>query len=506
MKRQTITPASLTSPSTDSLRKGLQQYYTPQPWATALAAALPDLRKSILDLHCGDGSFLRGVANPATREIFSLDLDPAAHSGKPKQWEALGIEPPRAIHFTGDVLDLHPLLVETETRFDLILANPPFSLRWPIRLLHKTLVQGLGGKFIDSTHTTLRMLPTLLSEHGEAMMIANADTITRLREQHPEDFSHVWLHVEMPSFFPGVSTRIAVLYLSGQIIPPVHQLRESWDTKPTFAQAATTLGALRKCFPTICITQPWEATTATRPFTACGDEMLRRNDPTNSRANVTLAEDGRLRTFVSRFQEMTSAIDGRLIAFLQSLNRKHPLELTLQRGTRLALREVIDCKIWTITPEADAAIREAVDSFDKDRAPLSPVSDIQRIGWIDDAEELLCTKDLSNFKAGKRYKLSTETIEWKKEEKRPRYHAGKRDQETILVRGHDLRITLHHPTQNPVHFIFNPTRAGTLHTTHSLETLAQHFHIPEAPDITTLHPEAYAKNLALIDELEAITP
>lgn len=506
MKRQKITPASLTSPASLSLHKGLQQYFTPEPWGRALTAALPSLRRSLLDLHCGNGSLLRATATPDTREVMALDLDPAAHPGKPKQWTALGCDP-LVSHFTGDVVDFFPLLRDTETHFDLILANPPFSLNWPLKLL-PTLAQGLDGKrTIDSTHATLRMIPPLLTEAGEAMLIANHSTLLRLYEKYPQDFDSAWLWADLPSFFPGVSnnTRIAALYLAASHTGG-HEQR-SFITPITPDQLATSLDdARRNLFTGRSVSQPWEAHAASRHFDACGQEMLRRRDPSSSNANVTLAADGSIRTFVSLYQEKSTTIPHRLASFLHSLNRKHPLELTLQRGTRMALQEVLDSGLWTITPQALDAIRSALASFNKDRAPLSPVSAIQRIGWIDDAEELLCIESLDHFHAGQSYKLSTETIDWKKEEHRPRYHAGKRDTETILTRGTDLRLTLHHPTLNPVHFIFNPERAGTLHTTYSLEDLARHFQLPEAPDITRIHPDAYQNNLLMLAELEAVTP
>jgi len=507
MKKQSITPASLTSPATLSLTKGLQQYFTPEPWARALASALPSQRRSLLDLHCGDGSLLRGVATPETREVMALDLDPAAHPGKPKQWAALGCDP-LVSHFTGDVLDLHALLFETQTLFDLIIANPPFSLNWPVKLLHPTLAQGLKSQTIDSTHATLRMLPTLLHDDGEAMLIANQSTLKRLHRQFPKDFDRAWLWIDVPNFFPGVSndTSIGVLYLSGNHHEGP-ELRYTQRGTTTPAQLASTLDAARReIFTARCITQPWEAVPSSRLFDACGEEMIRRRDPAHSRANVTLDVDGRIRTHVTLYQERCASIDSRLISFLHSLNRKHPLELTLQRGTRLALQEVVDAGIWSISPDARQALDDAIASFNQDRAPLSPASSVQRIGWIDDAEELLCIRDLHHFRAGEKYKLSTETFEWKKEEQRPRYHAGKRDTETILVRGTDLRLTLHHPTLSPAHFIFNPERAGTLHTTYSLEDLAHHFAIPETPDITAIHPEQYQKHLSMLDELESITP
>jgi hypothetical protein len=507
MKRQNITPATLTSPASNSHLKGLQQYFTPEPWARALAAALPSSRRSILDLHCGSGSLLRGSANLSTREIMALDLDPAAHPGKPKLWEPVTGTPPLISHFIGDVLDLFPLLLETQTRFDLITLNPPFSLNWPLNLLHQTLAQGFTGKSIDSTHATLRMLPHLLTQNGEAILIANHSTLERLAADYPADFSSAWLWIELPSFFPGVSpdTRIGALYLSGTHNEGPARIAPLPSLTP--GALAITLDALRrKHFTAPCVTYPWDSTNSFRAFAACGDEMERRRDPHASRANITLDSDGRIRTWISPFQEKSTTIEPRLANFLQSLNRKHPLELSLQRGTRLALKEMLDSAQWTIDPRADNALREALASFDRDRAPLSPVSDVQRIGWIDDAEELLCIRDLDHFRAGQKYKISTETVEWKKQEQRPRYHAGKRAVENILVRGTDLRITLHHPTLNPVHFIFNPDRAGTLHTTHSLEDLAAHFALPEVPDITRIHPEKYAANLALLHDLETLTP
>lgn len=512
MKKQSITAASIPSAATNSHLKGLQQYFTPSDYAAALAAAWPSERRSIADLHCGNGSLLRGLANSTTREVIGCDIDPASTLGGPKTWQAAqpSIAMPLTHHAHGDVLDLFPLLLETGTRFDLLSLNPPFSLTWPLKLLPEPLRKGLTGKTIDSTHATLRMIPHLLTELGEAMLIGNASTLQRLKDQFPEDFAHVWLHLEIPSFFPGVDKNLmlGVLYLCGQERPPIQRFWDSWSHHLPPDTIAAMLDALRrKCFTADCITQPWQATTAiARAFTACTDEMERRRDPSASQANVTIDTEGRVRTWISVYQEKSSAIPAALVSYLRTINRKHPLELTLQRGARMALQQAIDSGYWTIDPRADDVIRQSLADFDRDRAPLTPVSNVQRIGWIDDAEELLCTRDFAHFQAGQKYPLSTKTIDWKKNELRPRYHAGKRDTEQILVRGTELQITLHHESFSPVHFIFNPDKASNLHATHNLEDLAAHFALPEVQDITHLKPEQFATNLALLDELESLTP
>lgn len=510
MKKQSITHASLTSAASNSSQKGLQQYFTPEAWAEALSAALPQHRRTIADLHCGDGSLLRGLANATTREVLGNDIDPTASLGGKTAWDATlpGTKAPLRTLAHGDVLDLFPLLLDTDTRFDLLALNPPFSLNWPTSLLPEPLRKG-AGKTIDSTLATLRMVPHLLNSKGEGMVIANQSTLKRLFKDHPEDFRGSWLWISIPSFFPGVDPklRIGVVYFSGN--EPAKEFVTSEDLHPkALSDLATALDILRRQhFTGTCIEQPYEAdATTSKLFTACCDEMERRRDPTRSAANVSLGTDGRIRTYVSAYQEKSVAVPQHLREFLRSINRKHPLELTLQRGARLALEEAVSSGIWTVEPAAEQAISDAIADYDRDRAPLTPISDLQRIGWIDDAETLLCTADLEHFRAGETYALSTETIEWKKEEQRPRYHAGKLDKEAVLVRGTDLRLTLHCPDRKPVYFIFNPDKAGTLHTAYPLEILAAHFQLPEVKDITSLHPEAYQTNLQLLQELEAMTP
>ena len=40
----------------------------------------------------------------------------------------------------------------------------------------------------------------------------------------------------------------------------------------------------------------------------------------------------------------------------------------------------------------------------------------------------------------------------------------------------------------------------------TLQELAEHFNIPEVPDVTTMNPEGYKKNLELLEQIEALCP
>ena len=506
MKKQKITDAAVTSSATNSLQKGLQQYYTPFEWAKALGAALPYQRRTIADLHCGKGTLAAALATPTTRDLLGLDIDPQASLREPTH-HIPNLKPSR-IFAQGDILDLLPLLHETETTFDLLALNPPFSLTWPTALLPGPLRKGLGAH-IDSTHATLRMIPDLLSPSGEALVIANQSTLSRLRASYPDDFSHVWLWLDLPSFFPGVSKdlRVGVLYFAKDRTDDDPHIRRSIDPATDPDSLATLLHDIRAShFRAICIENPWDANAATaKLFDACTAEMTRRRDPCASNANVTLATNGTLRTWVTSFQEASSSIDPQARGFLKNLNRQHPMALTIQRGTRQALSHVLSSGTWSISPDAAAAIQDALETFERDRAPLYPVSDIQRVGWLDESEELLCTADFPPFVAGQSYPLSSETVDWKKLQIRPRYRAGLREEEEVSVKGSDLRITLHHPA-GKVAFMYCPAVQPDPDTPcHSLEDLAAHFALPEVTDIASLRPQEYQAKVALLEELESLT-
>ena len=513
MKKQRITPASLTSPATNSHIKGLQQYCTPEVWAQALGAALPEQRRTIFDPFCGTGSLVRGLANDTTRDALGLDIDPTATLGGDKAWQGFPGAKARRECAHGDFLDLLPLLEETGTKFDLVALNPPFSLEWPTKLLPAWMGPPVSDT-VTSTLATLRIAPRLLTERGEAVMIANASTIQSLRDRYPlyaQHFEQVWLAVELPSFFPGTdpALRIAVLYMGGKKTVPECRQRIAFGEITPEALAEKLDKIRRQWFSAPCVDEPWHACRdSARAFVHCAEEMERRRNPGATPANVVLDQNGRIRTWVSAYQERSFAVPKHLADFLRKINRTHPLELTIQNATRAALREAVNSGVWTIDPPAEAAIREALASFDRERAPLAALPAIQRLGWIDDTEELLCIADFHEFKAGKSYPLTSETIEWKKEVLRPRYHAGKRDKERILTRGTDLRITLHNGCLDKHTFTYNPENlhGPSRNRDHTLAELAAHFLIPEVPDITSLHPERYAANLALIDELEASTP
>jgi len=509
MKKQRTTAADLgaAAAASNAHLKGFQQYHTPVEWATALAAGLPYRRYSVADLFAGTGNLLKGIANETTRDLYSLELDPDA---KPLRQAGM------SNHFVrGDFNDWLPLATEVSLKLDLVVANPPFSLTWPMsEALRKADDKGLT---IDSTLAAIRATNLLLADHiGEGLLIGNFASLQRLRTQFPHDFRHVWLSLRMPSFFPGVKIEVGVLYFAKWFdrtkLTPENRVHPEWIHIQ--GAAGRDPGMVADCITHYChpdyrwqeIQEFFQRTVdAPKLWDAVGEETRRRRE-TIASGNHNLEVDpdsGLLRTWITMFQEASAQVPAGLAKALVQLNRCHPLELVLQKDTREAMRKAIECGLWTVSPDADAAIREAIDSYHHGRSPVQPISPVQAIAWLDDQDAITCKKNFGPFLAGHIYALTSETVRYKKPESRWRIRAGQREREVVEVRGYDLCLSIKPEAGEATKFYYNPKRTDP--AAHSLQDLVDHFEVPHVADLAELQPEAYQAHLNRLTDFEALT-
>ncbi|CAB4158807.1 hypothetical protein UFOVP736_55 [uncultured Caudovirales phage] len=490
---QKRTIAGLASQATNSHLKGLQSYYTPHEWANALGALLPLKRPSIADLQCGNGSFLKGIQTPDTQLIYATEIDGHAPALATSHFPFS----PHVFHSHIDFLDLLPCLFESRTRFDLLLCNPPFSLSWPIELLPLPLRNGENGAFMDSTRACLRAIPHLLSPDGECLFIANASTIARIVEKDPSALQHAWFHLTLPSFFPGADFTASILYFAKRYTGPLPAAMHLTPHSPD--DLRVTLQSWHHLRPTGGLFGNYRDPAR---FQAALAEAQARINPHQRTENVILARDGKLRTRVTSFQRYLDTISPAQFKALQSLNNANPYELTVQRATRQALAEMLADGHWTISPDAAAAIRAAMDEYHHTRTPLTPVSQLQRLGWLDENDHLLCTQDFLFFRAGTRYEVTSEVAKYDYSHYKPRYKDGKKSEEQLLTRGNDLIFTIHCDEERKAQFTYKHKHiAGT----YPMEDIEKHFAIPDVPHIANVQSEAFAAHLKRLVHLEHIT-
>jgi hypothetical protein len=548
-------PAAITQEviesASNAAEKGLSQFFTPLEFGAALAGVLPEHRLTITDLNCGNGQLLQASANETTRYLLGADID-ASHA-----WRAPnGL---RASRIQSDLTKLYPLLTEVDWTTDLFVLNPPWRLFW-----HRDRLSGLEDSAlvavrqafagreasaprtgIDSTIATLLIALDRCTPHGEGMLIANNATLERLLfapgAPHAAVAQHIWLHLVIPGNpMTGIEDckwqkleddaanqfHTGVIYFARQHRSGPHRLEFPDGFTPPLpelrlhrlgGEVRSEYGCDQEAYPRWQIVRDQVAELhGAKPKTPW---------------NLWLAA-GRIHTALSSFESHSRKVDKAAAERLFKLTGQTPMQLVLQRSDREELLHVAERMGWRVQPELLAAVRQAITDYHAGRAPLYPLSDIQRLGYCDEQDWLQCRKSLGPFTPGQRYRLRTQTLEVEREVTRPNATTG--EPETCTYSGHELGIFLHSAPFDPAaepdadappgtrEYSFMDAKLQSDKKTtipearshaddallpenkidFTLQQLVEHFDIPEVPDVATVNPAGYQANLKLLDQLE----
>jgi hypothetical protein len=229
------------------------------------------------------------------------------------------------------------------------------------------------------------------------------------------------------------------------------------------------------------------------------------------------------------------------------------------RAQRDELLHTVHHPAWKVCPNLIAAVQEAVTEYHAARAPLYPLPPIQRLGYLDEQDTIECKLDLMGvpasaatqtdrgsrmedrseghvsapplaviFRAGERYSVRTQTVTVTRTSRKPNPFTG--EPEDLEHTGQELAIYIRDGIDNPdakettlKEYCFMDAKIqADPHTAvrtgkstrdagdrvpidFTLQQLADHFVIPEVPDVATNNPEGYKQNLERLAELEALT-
>jgi len=127
---------------------------------------------------------------------------------------------------------------------------------------------------------------------------------------------------------------------------------------------------------------------------AVGEEWERVTRKDKPQWNLTLGPDGVIKTDLSLYDVASCRVTKQEADSLFALGGQHPMQLVMQRQQRAYLERAAFGKTWRVDPKLQEAVRSAVAEYHKVRAPLYPLSSIQRLGYIDECDYLECSKDL----------------------------------------------------------------------------------------------------------------
>lgn len=172
-----------------------------------------------------------------------------------------------------------------------------------------------------------------------------------------------------------------------------------------------------------------------------------------------------------------------------SLHGMTPAEAVQSKETRRLLRSIPpercseNLRSATATALLDYAVRTA---------PLLPLPDAQRLGWLDEHSHLLCRLSLDGaFTPGSSYPIDYSEITARRTISKTTIQGTKAE---VAITGSDLLVTIR-DDQGRDHSFYNGGNSGAADPfAHSLEILIEHFHIPPVPDITQILPTRFRKN------------
>lgn len=536
MLRSAARPAvadDLFAAAANAAKKGQAQYLTPAHFGRRVTALLPEHRPTLCDLTCGQGDLLAAAANHSTRAVLGLDLDAEAL--------AVAAQLPRTaaggvIH--GELTAALAPLVKVGWQADLFVLNPPWDHHWfraPLApLLDSDLpavAQAIAAhdgrtprECVDSTIATLALALDRSSRRGEGVLLANEATLQRLLLRpgapHAPLLEHCWGHAVFHDFLPsglgvGVlwfarSHRSGPAELPAELFTRVDAARTRADLAPLRAEARRHHRGLT--LPTH--DETWRDHLGL--WQAVGEELAARRAEAAGQArgwHLYLEPGGVIGTRLSRYEQHGGVADLARLKRLRSLQGRTPLQLVIQKAERDLLLGVVEQDGWRVEPALAEAVRQAVAGYHRQRAPLAPLNDIQRLGYLDEESHLHCRRDLAlpgrgaAFAAGQRYPLASRTVEVRR--RVTRFNGLTGEDEELELTGQQLALTVTGPG-GPVCFM-DATLREPGHTLPdgvtvdaTLHELVRHFTIPEVPDIATLQPAAYERHRATLRQLETL--
>lgn len=560
MNKSTIIPSlfdQMLSSAPNAARKGQAQYFTPASWAGRLALGLPRHRRTIVDLTCGAGHLLRAARQTTTFHTLGCDIDPSQLTSAQLAADLTLFAPLlEDVKFRADLFVLNPPwdLHWHRDRLAFLADTRSPSVAAAFAAHDGRTPRGT----IDSSVATLCIALALCSPYGEGYLIMNQSTARRLILEdgapHVDLRDHVWGVLDLPENtaapVPSTVLYFARDHLSGpQLTRKVYA--DAADQPPdssliTFNDRRHRFGAE---------VNEWSYTSNQDKLWEGAAEEFRRVHPSPHSAssavpnyNLWLKPDGHIGAHVSLYDEKTGRVPVEDAALLHSLGGKRPLQLVVQRAQRDALtRACREDSPWRVDPALREAVAAAVLQYNAARAPLYPLPPIQRLGYLDEENFIECKSDLSAlnpplstsqplFLAGRRYPITTQTLAVRRPSIKVNLTGEDQQLEltgqelAIFITGEDgaahcfmearlldEKVTVERPGETrptarngePVKKDqlpsgqFAPARE-VIHFT--LPQLVDSFVVPEVPDVATLQPDAYQRNLRLLEHIESLCP
>ena len=404
-------------------QKGQAAWFTPLEWARILSLPLNDYRPVIADLMCGNGSLLKGAQvksetgnrkSEIKEALLGCDIAPEFNS---------------KLTVAADITRFYAKLRAVDWKCDTFVLNPPWDLHWYrdcLSALAESECPAVREAFaahdgrtpkpcIDSTVATLCIALDRSSHYTDGLLIGNNSTLERLifaaNAPHRHLAAHVWAHVAIEGNIcqPEIGNRKSeignfqtgiIWFARGHTRGPQMVGRAS-----SRAEAEAFCEAIRKDRYTLRdgpeAARYLQTTDSVELWSAAKEEHEREHGLSKAPAfNIWFDNHaGVIRTHLNTFDTASGRVDKSAAAALHALNGRQPIQLVVQRNTRRALEDAVGVGgrpqgPWRVDPALMRAVETAIVEYNHVRAPLYPLPKIQRLGYLDEQDDITCIANL----------------------------------------------------------------------------------------------------------------
>jgi len=362
---------SILSASKYTSEKGLQQFFTPEPVAHWISRVTL-LGHPVLDPTAGAGNLLHPHS---TGLRYGIEID--------KDWTGEDC-PYDAIQ--ADLQELYPLAKRIGLTFPLILTNPPFGLSWKEPTLNE-------GKSINSTVLCYQYCLNLLDEYGQGVLICGRDRLDREILPLPEA-EHIYAIVDVADLFgKNVDLPCSMAFFVNQLkSDPPDRFRTDRKAAELDEDLARTIYSHRNASGTIL--NLYEPSEVQRLWRALKEEYKRSKRTEEKPEYVISLKGNQIKIHFRAFQEIAlHRHDHRLLQTVHNLDGFNPSYFAVNRGFWKDMTKLLEEGYVTISPDAKGAIEKILADADLSTCPLYPIKPQQRLGFLTDAESVLCLQD-----------------------------------------------------------------------------------------------------------------
>jgi hypothetical protein len=192
---------------------------------------------------------------------------------------------------------------------------------------------------------------------------------------------------------------------------------------------------------------------------------------------------------------------------LMKLDGSTPQVLAVDRETRVLLHELICKGIYKIEPRASEAIQAALEDASRESTPIMPVTDFERVAYLDDESHVTCVKDWKGFKKGHTYPVQSKSYTFTQHFERLKPHFNEktgrveRIPHECTLSGQDKMIIINGPGPDEVRFMSNPTLSNEVDESMIWDLFAR----PKVQTVTERFPNEVARIRNRLEAMEIVS-